>query len=193
MARIALYVPDELKTRMDAVEDQINWSDIARPAFTAAVAAFEHRKGKNMSTAIERLRASKLQADQQDKSFGNAAGRTWAENQAEYRVLRELLFRRNQHPGEEPTHALRCIMDPTDDRPDEDVAELLYPVGSEKHGDGTITQRELLMHRSDEFWLSFIEGALDFFKEVRAEVEKQPEPEQSPENLSVAKSKRRKV
>jgi hypothetical protein len=59
MAKLNLYVPDDLKARMDAVSDNVNWSEVARPAFQAAVANYEHRKGRNMTTAIERLRASK--------------------------------------------------------------------------------------------------------------------------------------
>jgi hypothetical protein len=170
MARIALYVPDDLRARMEAARDEINFSDIARPAFTVAVTVFEHRKGQNMSTAIARLRASKLQADQQDKDRGNTAGRVWAENRAAYRVLRDLLFRRNQHPGEEPKRALRCIIDPTDDFPAEELAELLYPLRSATHdADGPYLVH--VMHQSDEFWLAFIDGALEFFNEIRAEVE----------------------
>src|SRR5215472_12164296 len=142
MARISLYVPDELQVRMEAAREAINCSEVARPALTAAVAAFEHQKGKNVTTAIERLRASKQRADQEDKSRGNEFGRGWAENYAEYRWLRELLFRRNRHPFEEPKHALRCIMDPTDDRVNEDVAELLYPA---RQSDEAFTEIDFLI------------------------------------------------
>jgi hypothetical protein len=77
MARITLYVPDDFKARMDAAGDGINWSEVARPALTTALAAFEHSKGRNMTTAIERLRASKREGEQNAKLFGNKAGRAW--------------------------------------------------------------------------------------------------------------------
>src|SRR5690242_20251388 len=99
MARIALYVPDDLKTRMDAVTDETNWSDIVRPVFALVVADFEHRKGRNMTTAIERLRASKSRADQQDKLVGAEHGRAWAESAADYRTLRDLCVRRTKYPS----------------------------------------------------------------------------------------------
>lgn len=37
MARISIYVPDDLKALMDAAGDTINWSEVARPAFEAAL------------------------------------------------------------------------------------------------------------------------------------------------------------
>jgi hypothetical protein len=178
MARIALYVPDELKNRMDAVpEDQINWSDIARPALTAAVAAFEHSRGKNVSTAIERLRASKQQADQQDKLEGNAHGRAWAEHAAEYRTLRELCFRRTKYPSEDPYHLLKAVLDPLDDIQPDDFDELIrFPrqieLKDEPWEDEYVVRPSM---RSDEYLLAFVDGAVGFFNEVRAEVEKQRE------------------
>ena len=41
MARVTLYVPDDLKAAMDGV-DGVNWSEIARPAFITAIAG--HRQ-----------------------------------------------------------------------------------------------------------------------------------------------------
>ena len=67
MARITLYIPDDLKPRMDAVGDAINWSEVARPTILLALATHEHRKGQNMDTAIERLRASKEKGAQEDQ------------------------------------------------------------------------------------------------------------------------------
>ena len=87
MARVSIYVPDELKARMDQAGDAINWSEIARPAFQAALAAYEHRKGQTMSTAVERLRASKQEYEQEESTSGEDAGRAWAKDDAEYGEL----------------------------------------------------------------------------------------------------------
>jgi hypothetical protein len=158
MARISLYVPDELKTRMDTAAE-INWSDVARPALTAAIAAFEHRKGPNMTTAIERLRASKQRTDQEEKLLGKSEGRKWAEDTAEYRWLQRLYHRRKDRPVEDPRHALECALD-LDEAEDSDYgaacARMCYP---------------LSRSRSDEYMEAFVGGAVGFFEQVREEVE----------------------
>ena len=43
-----------------------------------------------MNTAIERLRASKQEADPQDRTEGKQAGRNWAEQKAEHAELRRV-------------------------------------------------------------------------------------------------------
>ena len=157
MARISLYIPDDLKERMDAASAEVNFSDVARPALTAAVAAFEHRKEGTMSTAIARLRASKQQADQGEKVQGEADGRTWAENTAEYRWLRDLSRRKTNFPMESPDHAFSCVFDPLDDAQPGELSSKLFGIE---------------IWPSDEYMEAFIDGALEFFEEVREEVER---------------------
>jgi Bacterial RNA polymerase, alpha chain C terminal domain len=147
MARISLYIPDELRARMDAAGTEINWSEVARPSLTAAVAAVEHRKGQNMSTAIDRLRASKRQFDQQEKTSGYNAGRSWAENKAEYKELVRLQRERKDRPEETPEDAFNRAVDPS-------------------------SAREITTWPSDRYGSAFVEGALKFFSEVRPEVER---------------------
>ena len=74
MARISLYIPDDLKARMEAAGDEVNWSDAARPALIAAVAAFEHGKGGTMHTAIERLRTSRIESSAERRSLRHQGG-----------------------------------------------------------------------------------------------------------------------
>ena len=175
MARISLYVPDDLSKRMEAARDEVNWSEVARPALTAAVAAYEHRKGRNMTTAIERLRTSKERADQQDKLEGNAHGRAWAEHSAEYRMLRDLSLRRSNRLAGDPFEILHAALDPADERPSpEEFDELIrFPTGKDKPDDEYVVRPSL---RSDEYLFAFIEGAVEFFKEVRADVESMKHP-----------------
>ena len=45
MARVSIYISDELKARMDKVGEAANWSGIVRPAILSEVASHEHRKG----------------------------------------------------------------------------------------------------------------------------------------------------
>ena len=157
MARISLYVPDGLKTRMDAAGDMINWSEVARPALTAAVAAFEHRKGQNMTTAVERLRASKQKADQEESGHGYRDGRAWGENNAEYAWLKRLHHRVNEDDTEEPIQSLGLAIDPSGEIENSEVAEKCFS--------------DVSALPSDEYMEAFINGAVDFFKEVRADVE----------------------
>jgi hypothetical protein len=146
MARISLYIPDDLRTRMNAAGDEINWSEVARPSLTAAVAAFEHEKGQNVSTAIERLRTSKQRFDQQEKISGYNDGKSWAENKAEYHELVRLQRQRKDHPEAAPDDALKHAFDPSN-------------------------AHKITTWPSAQYGRAFIEGAMKFFSEVRAEVE----------------------
>src|ERR1700738_887742 len=161
MARINLYVPDDLKARMDAAGDNIHWSDVARPALTAALADCEHSKGRNMTTAIERLRASKRQADQNAKLWGNKAGRAWAEDKAEYWCLREIHRRRHDYPNEHPLSALKQVFDPTDEW-----------AGTQEFAEQFGDCLALSPGASDEYRQAFVEAAVNFYLEVREEVER---------------------
>src|SRR5262245_52908805 len=127
MARITLYVSDELKARLDAAGDEINWSDVARPVLTEAVASLEHRKG-DMTTAIERLRASKQRGDQAEKVRGKDEGRKWAEEKAEYRWLQRLHRRRKSYPKENPGLSLEYAIDPNEELSDEEWETSCHPL-----------------------------------------------------------------
>jgi hypothetical protein len=156
MARISIYVTDDLKKRIDAAgDDTINWSEVARPALSAALAAFEHRKGKNMTTAVERLRASKQETEQDEKVQGTSDGRNWAENDAEYIWLRRL-YEMDDRP-EELIKELALAIDPSGEINLSEVVEKCF---------GEVSAKP-----SDEYVEAFIEGAVDFFKEVRTAVE----------------------
>jgi hypothetical protein len=134
---------------MDVVGDAINWSEVARPALIAAVAAHEHSRSQTMDSAIERLRASKQEADQEDELEGRQDGRDWAKNYAEYRELQRLM---------------RLV-----DRDDLEPFDKLWSAVGE-----TMNQTEVREYcfdsaeaeMSDEYVEAFIRGALDFFCEV---------------------------
>jgi hypothetical protein len=153
MAKLNIYVPDDLKARMDAVGDDVNWSEVARPAFQAAVANDEHKKGQNMDTAIERLRASKAESTQSDQSEGRSAGRIWAENNASYRVLNHL-WRARDKIDDHPMKVLQQAIDPRDDLDPESFCDWMGFHGSE----------------TDVYLSGFLSGALEFFAEVRDKI-----------------------
>jgi hypothetical protein len=135
-----------------------------RPALTAAVTAFEHSKGGTMSTAIERLRASKQKADQEENLHGKNEGRKWAADTAEYRWLQRLADRHNQSPHEKPRLALTSVLDMDEEELDPDSYEM------------TLRDRCYPLSRaaSDVYLQAFIAGAVGFFEEVREQVESKP-------------------
>src|SRR5262249_19619950 len=122
MARISIYVPDDLKSQMDGIE-RINWSEIARPAFEQAVATFEHQKGQTMDTAIERLRASKEAQSQNDFFAGQQDGRVWAQDTADYAELRRLS--RIEFPGGDYRSAINALKKAIDPKDEMTIAEVL--------------------------------------------------------------------
>jgi hypothetical protein len=89
MPRVTVYVPEDLKTRMDAADkaadEAVNWSSVAQRAFHAEALLQTFKKGsRDMSHVIERLRASKERVEARDREFGHKQGRGWAEAAAEY-------------------------------------------------------------------------------------------------------------
>jgi hypothetical protein len=153
MARVSIYVQDELKARMDRIGEAANWSEVVRPAILSEVASHEHRKGANMTTAIERLRASKEKYIQQVASNGRSAGRAWACNNADFHELK----------------LIATIEDPPYDDGKWALTSLLRAIDPERQLDGDDLAGYLRVEKDDlsqEFAKGFIEGAREIFEEV---------------------------
>ena len=87
--RMTIYVPDDLKRRMDQVEEDRLWSGVAQQAFEAELTRRQATKGvSTMQDVIERLRASKETTVQNDYDSGWNAGVKWAKGNAEYDELK---------------------------------------------------------------------------------------------------------
>jgi hypothetical protein len=84
MARINLSISDDLKRRMDEVEDEgVNWSALAAQAFEARLAELVATRGaRSMRDVIARLRAAKSGRKWGVSARGHAAGIAWASNVA---------------------------------------------------------------------------------------------------------------
>jgi hypothetical protein len=91
MARVSIYVPVDLKARMDRVRDTTNWSEVVRPAILSAVTSHEPRKGATMNAVVERLKASKEKHLLETANYGRERGRLWASEKAEYVELRSVV------------------------------------------------------------------------------------------------------
>jgi hypothetical protein len=107
MARVNVYIPDELKARMDRAGN-LNWSATAQRAFEVEV----HLKEVMMTTedsVVARLRASKMRQDEVEMAAGRKAGQRWAREWAEYGEL-ERVATYDDHMGEDPAVLLACLI-----------------------------------------------------------------------------------
>ena len=90
MARVSIYVTDELKARMDKAGD-LNWSAAAQRAFEIELSLARWKMVENEEAmVIERLRASKHREDEADRNAGREAGQEWARTAAEYGELKRV-------------------------------------------------------------------------------------------------------
>jgi hypothetical protein len=84
MARINVSISDDLKRRMDEVEDEgVNWSALAAQAFEARLAELAAKRGaRSMRDVIARLRAAVGKGSCEGSARGREAGIAWASNVA---------------------------------------------------------------------------------------------------------------
>ena len=161
MPKVTIYVPDDLKAEMDAVEDQEpNWSALAQAAFRAEVSRLSNRKrsaGK-MNAVIERLRASKHASEDADLVAGHAAGREWAMNRAEYDELRRVAAVEEPPTGYEWAWVVACAA-LGDSRPDSSECRAFWESVS---GDDTEVP--------EAYAQGVAEGAREVFEEVEDEL-----------------------
>ncbi len=88
MPRVNVYVPDEMKARMDAAGEAANWSAAAQRAFESELRHIETVKEiASMDDVIARLRASKENYQAEEGQGGKANGMHWARQRAGYREL----------------------------------------------------------------------------------------------------------
>lgn len=89
MARMNIYIFDDLKTRMGKSEESANWSKVASRAFEIELGKLAKLKEeKDMSSVIERLKASKFEFENASYKDGRQYGTRWAEVSAEYPELK---------------------------------------------------------------------------------------------------------
>jgi len=93
MATLNISLPDELKMRMDATNE--NWSAIARRAFELQLNS-TMKVGEDMEAVIERLRASKQKIEQEQRPEWTKEGREWAMYFAEYDQLQRIVKLANE-------------------------------------------------------------------------------------------------
>lgn len=156
MPRVTLYVPDDLKARMDETGEAMNWSAIAQRAFTEAIATQAVRKdNSDMTSVVERLRASKERVEATQLELGKTSGNRWAKEEAEYDELERIAEFDETGEDDPDVETLQRLIDPTGEM-------IATSYGSwfvfwEKYG-----------HRdpTDAFARGFVEGAIEVYDEV---------------------------
>lgn len=88
--RMSISLPQELRARMDAVPDSINWSGVAQAAFEDKLSALAKAGEPTIASAIARLRGTSVDVTSEDYRNGLERGRLWAMNQATVEELRRL-------------------------------------------------------------------------------------------------------
>jgi hypothetical protein len=122
MPKVNIYVPDELKARMDRAGER-NWSAAAQRAFEVECNLAEVMMTTE-DTVVARLRTSKTKEDEAERVSGRMGGQTWARDWAEYGALQRVA---TDGDAVEDTETLACMLFDVDDPRDliwDDVNEL---------------------------------------------------------------------
>jgi hypothetical protein len=160
MARVSIYVPDEMKARMDEAGG-LNWSAAAQRAFEIEI---NSQRWKMETDAIEktaaRLRASKAEEEEQLKTEGRTAGQEWARDDATFRALKAISeLDWSVVPEDAYGYKLACLI--LDEKGPSYPAEA-GELWDELRGGYPTDESE-----PDAAWLEgFIEGAIEVWNEV---------------------------
>jgi hypothetical protein len=155
VAKVNLYVPDDLKAQMDETGESVNWSAVAQRAFREAISINRIRKdGSDLGPVVERLRASKGRYEERQLTAGKEVGARWAKKEAEYFELRFVAdFDPDSRDKELDCRTLEWLIDPdgvTDSYSWAEFWETHYGRGQP----------------SDAFIRGFIEGAAEVYNEI---------------------------
>lgn len=91
MARTTISIPDDIKAKMDQVEEPVNWSGLAAAAFRSKLSELAgRRRTEDLQGVVERLRASRLLEGTGRLRAGHEAGTRWGSGAASVSQLRRL-------------------------------------------------------------------------------------------------------
>jgi hypothetical protein len=137
---------------MDEASEGVNWSAVAQRAFMEAVLTQAVRKDhSDMTSVVERLRASKERVEAAELQFGQRCGKKWAQEAAEYdELVRIAKF--DQNAGEANLATLQSLIDPGGE-----MSIFEWSDFWDTHG---------ARDPSDTFASGFIEGAAEIYNEV---------------------------
>ena len=159
MPRVTLYLPGDLKARMDEVET-VNWSAIAQQAFKEVVINLAARKETaTMDDVVERLRASKESYVETEHKAGLALGEEWAKEAAKYGELLRIAKAVEEARREIGVQTLQDLIDPEHKMDPGDWGSFWEDRGFS--GDA---------EPSDVWVRAFADGAAKLFQKVRSQL-----------------------
>ena len=89
--RMNISLSEDLKARMDDVEQPVNWSKVAQRAFEAELVRIQSiQEASTIDATVERLRASRLVTKEDQQMMGQKEGRMWAMQRAKYEELKRI-------------------------------------------------------------------------------------------------------
>jgi hypothetical protein len=175
--RTTISVPLDLKERMDAVTEQVNWSTVACRAFEQELAEIASRKEeKTMDDVVQRLRAAAMLEAKEEYRHGVEKGRAWVNKSAAPRQLRRL-----QELDDHPVESVRTFLQARSHDRRREIAHGLYKLlnsqeqGARK-GDVEAFWREVLGNEGArqiedfDFALGFCHGALGVWDKVKCKL-----------------------
>ena len=167
MARMSIYISDDLKERMDKsadeAEEKANWSQVASRAFEIELGEIVKRKKvKDMNSVVQRLKASKLEFETASYKEGRECGTKWAVESAEYAELKRAyeinpddpVFAEDEDDDERALH-LACLITNCDEKTP-DFWEGVFG--------------EWVPSQDFEFYKGFLNGASEIYEKVKDEL-----------------------
>jgi len=178
MARMTVYIPDDLKTRMDKTREEVNWSQLACAVFERKLGDIASRKArKDMDDVIERLRASKQSSGYGGRfKAGFDVGQDWARETAEASELENLeRFRESAAQPTKYDKSWTGIFDPNTDHDYDSLPEALFyhirPTDDEDYSEAEAFWQRLAGDDWEDlpasWYRGFCEGALDIWRQVK--------------------------
>lgn|SRR5262245_37087507 len=178
MARMTVYIPDDLKTRMDKTKEEVNWSQLACAAFERKLGDIASRKAsKNMDDVIERLRASKQSSGYGGRfKAGFEVGQDWARETAEAKELENLeRFREEAAKRTKYEKSWTGMFDLNIDHDYDSLGEALFyrirPSADEDHSEAEEFWQGLAGDDWEDvpasWYRGFCEGALEIWGQVK--------------------------
>ena len=154
MPKISVYIPDELKARMDKHEN-INWSAIAQRAFEKEIRLNDMTlpDDDRLKRAISRLRESKEEYQAQNAVRGTAHGIEWAVDKASFEDL-----------------SMVTSIDPTDSRHNLAVAVCSATNDGGFWNENKPDHLNYNEYPDDEYVTCFIEGACSIWNEIKDKI-----------------------
>jgi hypothetical protein len=180
-ARTTITVPPDLKARMEAVEEPVNWSAIACQAFEQRLADITRRRGaKDMRQVVQRLKASRDRVGSDRYREGSEAGKAWAMSHAEADELARLsdLYETHERDGSgwdgfftgggaySPAERLAFVILGEEREGDRSTAAEFW----ERYADVSPSRRRQEGDLFDDFVRGFVDGALGIWDEVKDEL-----------------------